>query len=165
MPPRPVIFGLHARAAAGAGVSPRRGRPSPRGSVIFGAAAIRCPFATWASPSPAWLSPFLVGSAPLRRWIVTIDQPTVQIAEGHYPKSFPRRQTSTIKRLRTLLLNRGVRWVKRSHVAPPLLRCSTPEHQPLIANRCRLIQPLPPLTQIFEQCGCHDTQWAIGRSS
>src|SRR5215467_2353658 len=77
-----------------------------------------CPSAPWPSPSPAWLSlsPFLVGSAPLRRWIVTSDQPTVQIAEGHYPKSFPRRQTSTIKRLRTLLLNRGVRWVRRSHV-------------------------------------------------
>jgi len=101
------------------------------GSVTFGAAAIRCPSAPWPSPSPAWLSlsPFLVGSAPLRRWIVTSDQPTVQIAEGHYPESFPRRQTSTIERLRTILLNGGVRWVRRSHVAPPLLRCSTPEHR------------------------------------
>ena len=41
-------------------------------------------------------------------------------------ESFPRRQTSTIERLRTLLLNSGVRWVRRSHVAPPLLRCFDP---------------------------------------
>jgi hypothetical protein len=47
-------------------------------------------YKNWPSPSPAWLSlsPFLVGSTPLRRWIVTIDQPTVQIAEVITRKAF-----------------------------------------------------------------------------
>jgi hypothetical protein len=50
---------------------------------------------------------------------VASDQPTAQVAEGDYPLSVLRRQASTIERLRTLLLNGGVRWVRRSHVAPP----------------------------------------------
>jgi hypothetical protein len=94
----------------------------------------------------------------LRPWIVASHYSTNAVAEGDQPIRILGHQclakrASDLEPRCTLLLHRDVRFVRNSHVAAALLRCSGPEHRPLVKNDVVCSSHSPINDRIFGKCG------------